>query len=86
MVPHTLTNPKEVEVRNPMAFAHSIRCPLYVFIEPRHPDATDSQNFVEMAKRAGKDCQFYLIPGDHFTMVRPSIAKSIEHFRKLMEL
>ena len=82
LAPFDKSNLEERRVRNPAAFIASIQCPLYLFIEPSHPDVLSNRTFVRKAKELGKTSEFYRMPGDHATMVAPSVKKSIELFRQ----
>lgn len=80
-VPYNRNKPEEIRVRNPMAFAGSIRCPLRLYVgedghEVNAPLAT-------AARRAGQDCELVVVGGGHQEMVAPAVQKAIEWFRQL---
>jgi len=74
------TNPEEVRLRNPMAFAASLKIPLILFAERGGMDEVNAQ-FETRAKRAGKSCELFIVSGDHQSMVEPSVKQSIDWFR-----
>lgn len=80
-VPYDRHSPSEVRVRNPMAFAESIRCPLRLYAgddgrEVNAPLATK-------ARQAGRDCELVVVRGDHQAMVAPAVQQAIAWFRQL---
>jgi dipeptidyl aminopeptidase/acylaminoacyl peptidase len=81
LVPYDRTDPREVRVRNPLAFAASLRCPLRLYAG----EATREVNgpLAERAKRAGKDCALVAVRGGHQEMVAPAVRLAIAWFRQL---
>ncbi len=80
-VPYDRNSPEEVRVRNPMAFAGSIRCPLRLYAgeDGREVNAP----LAAKARQAGKDCELVVVRGDHQAMVGPAVQQSITWFRQL---
>jgi dipeptidyl aminopeptidase/acylaminoacyl peptidase len=80
-VPYDRNDPREVRVRNPMAYARSIRCPLRLYAgkDGREVNAP----LAAMAKQAGKDCELVVVRGDHLAMVAPAVQQAIAWFRQL---
>lgn len=70
-------DPEEVRLRNPMAFAASLKIPLILFAERGGMDEVNAQ-FETRAKRAGKSCELFIVSGDHQSMVEPSVKQSID--------
>jgi dipeptidyl aminopeptidase/acylaminoacyl peptidase len=83
LVPYDRTDPREVRVRNPMAFVQSIRCPLRLYAgeDAREVNAP----LAARAKQAGKDCELVVVPGGHLAMVAPAVRRSIAWFRQLAD-
>jgi dipeptidyl aminopeptidase/acylaminoacyl peptidase len=81
LVPYDRTAREEVRVRNPMAFAGSIRCPirLYTGDNGRAVNAL----LADKARQAGKDCELVVVPGDHQAMVAPAVKRAIVWFREM---
>lgn len=76
-IPYDRSSKEEIRVRNPMAFASSICCPLRLFSgEAKKINAL----FAERAHNAGKDCELVIVPGDHQQMVAPAVKKASEWF------
>lgn len=85
VAPFDLSDPKEFELRSPLAFPGSFKAParLYYgsqesFFRPR------TQRLANLAKLAGKDVKAVEMPGDHFSAVPAEIADSITFFRSHM--
>jgi dipeptidyl aminopeptidase/acylaminoacyl peptidase len=70
---------EEIRLRNPMAFAPSLRIPLTLYFEPEMGSV--NRPFADLAHEAGKECQLVAIPGNHQTMVVPSVQEAIREFR-----
>jgi dipeptidyl aminopeptidase/acylaminoacyl peptidase len=79
-VPYDRNVREEVRVRNPMAFAASIRCPLRLYAgeDGREVNAP----LAAKAKQAGKDCELVVVRGDHQAMVAPAVQQAIAWFRQ----
>jgi dipeptidyl aminopeptidase/acylaminoacyl peptidase len=81
-VPYDPVDHREVRVRNPMAFAASLRCPLRLYAGD---DAHDVNALLaSRAKELGKDCELVAVPGDHHQMVSPAVRQAIGWFREEM--
>lgn len=81
LVPYDRNDLREIRVRNPMAFARSIQCPLRLYAG-KDGRAVNAPLAVE-AKQAGKDCELVVVPGDHMAMVAPAVQQATEWFRHL---
>jgi dipeptidyl aminopeptidase/acylaminoacyl peptidase len=79
-VPYDRNVREEVRVRNPMAFAASIRCPLRLYTgeDGREVNAP----LAAKAKQAGKDCELVVVRGGHQAMVAPAVQQAIARFRR----
>jgi dipeptidyl aminopeptidase/acylaminoacyl peptidase len=80
-VPYDRNDPREVRVRNPMAFAGSIRCPLRLYAGADGGGV--NAPLAAKAKQAGKDCELVVVRGDHLAMVAPAVQETIGWFRQL---
>jgi dipeptidyl aminopeptidase/acylaminoacyl peptidase len=80
-VPYDPDDPREVRVRDPMAFAASLRCPLRLYVgeDGRAVNAP----LAAAARRAGKDCVSVEVRGDHQAMVAPAVRRAVVWFRQL---
>lgn len=83
LVPFGLVNPEETRVRNPHEFASSLRIPLVLYADVAN--LSQAERFAGKARDAGKPCEIVEVPGDHATMVAPSVARAIEAFRAHMK-
>jgi acetyl esterase/lipase len=78
-------NPEEVRVRNPMAFASTLYCPLRLYVAHKGDLLESNQRLACKAQKAGKDC--YVMPpvgGDHTTMVIKGVQDASNWFRELI--
>jgi acetyl esterase/lipase len=78
-----LNDPRELQVRSPLAYAASFKCPARLYYSHQaweHMHLT-SQRTAEVAKVRGLDVEAILVEGNHFSMVQPAMKQSIEFFR-----
>jgi dipeptidyl aminopeptidase/acylaminoacyl peptidase len=78
-----LNDPRELQVRSPLAYARSFKCPARLYYSHQaweHMHLT-SQRTAEVAREQGLDVEAILVAGNHFTMVPPAMKQSIEFFR-----
>lgn len=80
LVPYDANSPREVRVRNPMAFVASIRCPLRLYVGDDLREV--NVPLADRAQRAGKNCELVYVGGNHETMVAPAVQKAIAWFRE----
>ena len=83
-LPFDYSDPQEILLRSPMAFASSIKCPLRIY------HATETVEFSLMSRRTaalakgrGLDVEAVEIEGNHSTHVPRAIARSIAFFQKI---
>ena len=79
LVPYDPSDAHEVRVRNPLAFAGSLRCPLTLYATEtgRRPN----ESLASRARSLGKPCELVLVSGGHAAMVAPAVQKAIAQFR-----
>jgi dipeptidyl aminopeptidase/acylaminoacyl peptidase len=80
-VPYDRNDPREVRVRNPMAFAESIRCPLRLYAGDGGREV--NARLAAKARQAGKDCELVVVGGGHQAMVAPAVQQVIAWYRQL---
>jgi dipeptidyl aminopeptidase/acylaminoacyl peptidase len=73
------SDPEEVRLRDPLAFAGSLRIPMVLYSEPDM--MAGNEPFADWARELGKDCELVQVPGDHQSMVAPAVELAIEQFR-----
>lgn len=81
--PFDITDMRELEMRSPLAFPASFRCPLRIYYgsQETHFDLT-SQRTAEIARAHGHDVEAVKVQGNHLTQVPDAIKASIEFFRQ----
>ncbi|HEV3339604.1 MAG TPA: alpha/beta fold hydrolase [Pirellulales bacterium] len=73
---------REFQVRSPLAYASSFKCPVRLFYGSAEAWATVSTaETAQRARQRGLDAEAVMVPGDHFTSVPEAIRRSIEFFR-----
>ena len=79
-VPYDRRDPAEVRVRDPMAFAGGLRCPVRLYASPGIRPVNDP--FVAAARQRGRSCDLVAVPGDHWTMLKPAARQAAGWFRE----
>jgi hypothetical protein len=81
-VPFDISNLRELEVRSPLAYAASLKCPARLYYGTEEPEwHLTSQRTAAVAKAHGLDVEAIRVPGDHESSVLPGIKQSILFFR-----
>jgi formylglycine-generating enzyme required for sulfatase activity len=84
-LPFDRSNPREVQVRSPIAYASSLKCPLRIY----HGSETAplfgmmSRRLAALAKRHGLDAEAVEVEGNHATHVPRAMAQSIAFFQRI---
>lgn len=82
IVPFAMTNPREMEMRSPQAFATSFKCPTRLYFGTEEPFfSAESLDTARRARKAGLDVEAHSVPGDHFSAVPEELQKTIAFFR-----
>jgi dipeptidyl aminopeptidase/acylaminoacyl peptidase len=82
-VPTDITNLRELQVRSPLAYAASLKCPTRIYYGSQEPYLVPtSQLTAKIAKGKGLDVEAVQVEGDHETSVAPAIKQSIVFFQK----
>lgn len=84
VAPFDVKDANEVAIRSPDRFIQSIQKPLFVYVGKKDTDhLKENYNFVQTAKKNGKNCDYILIEGNHFTSLDKSILDSISKFNNM---
>ena len=77
------TDLRELQVRSPLAYAYSFKCPtrIYYSTQASYLFQYPSIRTAELAKERGLDVEAILIEGSHFSHVAQAMKQSIEFFR-----
>jgi dipeptidyl aminopeptidase/acylaminoacyl peptidase len=82
-VPVDITNLRELELRSPLAYASSFKCPTRMYYGSQEPHLQPmSQRTAALAQARGLDVEAIRVEGDHSTSVPPAIQQSIAFFQK----
>jgi dipeptidyl aminopeptidase/acylaminoacyl peptidase len=83
LVPFSRLDQREFQMRSPLAFAKSFKCPTRVYYgseEILFP--ASSKKLAALAQAAGLDVEVVSVPGDHSSSVDPAMRQSITFFRQ----
>lgn len=84
VVPFDAGQKREFEMRSPLAFAGSFKCPARLFYGDQEEwCAAPSQGTAQIAKAKGLDVEARAFPGDHFSEVPRAIKESITFFHSV---
>jgi hypothetical protein len=77
------SNPREVCLRSPLAYATSFKCPVQLYFgELETALAAGTRLTAERAQAHILDVEAVMVPGDHFTVVPEEIRLAIAFFQK----
>jgi hypothetical protein len=86
MAPFQALDPKvqkEYQMRSPLAFATSFKCPVRMYFGNEEVIFRNSTSKTAvLAKQKNLDVEAVEIPGDHMSAVEPAMQQCIEFFRK----
>lgn len=83
VVPFDPTDNREFQMRSPLAFPRSFKCPVRIYYGSQEfLFARSSQKTAELAKTANLDVEVVSVPGDHFTSVDPAMRQCIQFFQQ----
>jgi formylglycine-generating enzyme required for sulfatase activity len=90
-LPFDMSDPREILLRSPIAFAGSFKCPLRIYYQARDQNALAeyfalmNRRIVWLAKYRGLDVDGVEIEGNHMTMAAPAIRQSIAFFQRISD-
>src|SRR5216117_2823328 len=84
-LPFDKSDPREIQLRSPIAYASSVKCPLRLYYGTEEAPffGVMSQRFAALAKRRGLNVEALEIEGNHGSHVRWSMMQSIAFFQKI---
>jgi dipeptidyl aminopeptidase/acylaminoacyl peptidase len=81
-IPFDLGDPREVQMRSPLAFPRSFKCPVRLYYGSQEDFFEDSsEETAKLARKAGLDVQAVRVPGNHMTAVAPAMRQAITFFQ-----
>jgi dienelactone hydrolase len=81
MTPYDDRDIREIQMRSPLAYATSFKCPVRIYYGDEETWAVrPSQLTAQRARQSQTDVRVHVVPGDHFTCVPESIRRSIQFF------
>jgi dipeptidyl aminopeptidase/acylaminoacyl peptidase len=81
-LPFDKTDPRELQMRSPLAYAHSFKCPVRIYYATQDHFVLTSERTATVAKERELDVEAVRIEGDHGSIVPEGIKQSIQFFQK----
>jgi dienelactone hydrolase len=83
LVPFDPADRKEYQMRSPLAFARSFKCPTRLYYgDEEWGFKASSRKTAEKARAAGLDVEAVSVPGDHFSSVPEAMRRAVAFFRQ----
>jgi dipeptidyl aminopeptidase/acylaminoacyl peptidase len=83
LAPFDQANPREFEMRSPLAYPRSFKCPArFYYGKADFLFRAPTEKLAELAKASGADAEAVSVPGDHFTAVEPAMRQAITFFQQ----
>ena len=83
LVPFAKMDKREFQMRSPLAFPRSFKCPVRIFYGSEEMFFAASSKKTALKAKAGQiDVEAISVPGDHFTSVAPAINLCITFFQQ----
>jgi dipeptidyl aminopeptidase/acylaminoacyl peptidase len=84
MICFDVSNPREFEMRSPLSFASSFKCPVRIFHGSEEKrQANPAALTADRASKAGLDVVASAVPGDHFSSLPEETRRSLALFASL---
>jgi pimeloyl-ACP methyl ester carboxylesterase len=82
-IPFDAEDPKELQMRSPLAFPASFKCPVRLYFGSQEAALKASnEKLAELSRKKNLDVRSVEVPGDHLTAVSPAMQQCIEFFQK----
>jgi dipeptidyl aminopeptidase/acylaminoacyl peptidase len=82
-VPFDQSDVREFQVRSPVAYARSFKCPVRIYYGSRETVFRNSSiRTALLAKQNGLDVEALCVPGDHYSSVPEAMRQAIEFFQQ----
>jgi dipeptidyl aminopeptidase/acylaminoacyl peptidase len=83
LVPFDQNDPREFQMRSPLAFPRSFKCPVRLYYgNQEFFFRSSSQELARQAKSSGLDVEAVSVPGDHMSAVPEAMRQCIEFFNR----
>jgi dipeptidyl aminopeptidase/acylaminoacyl peptidase len=80
-LPFDKEDPRELQLRSPLAYAASFKCPVRIYYATQDHFVRTSQRTAELAKERGLDVEAVRMEGNHGSIVPPGVKLSIPFFQ-----
>ncbi len=80
-LPFDKADARELQLRSPLAYAASFKCPVRIYYATQDHFVLTSRRTAGLAKEHGLDVEAVRIDGDHGSIVPPAVEQSVAFFR-----
>jgi dipeptidyl aminopeptidase/acylaminoacyl peptidase len=81
-LPFDRSDPREFQLRSPLSYAASFKCPTRIYFGTKEPWWEQvSRQTAAIAKKKGLDVQAVQVEGDHSSSIEPAMKQSIAFFK-----
>jgi dipeptidyl aminopeptidase/acylaminoacyl peptidase len=80
-LPFDKNDPRELQLRSPLAYAASLKCPARIYYATRDHFVLTSRRTAELAKAHGLDAEAVRLEGDHGSIVPEAVKQSVAFFQ-----
>jgi dipeptidyl aminopeptidase/acylaminoacyl peptidase len=82
-IPFDVSDPREFELRSPLAYAQSFQCPVRMFFGSQEPHfRLSTERTAELARAAHLDVQAVQVEGDHFSALAAEMEEALVFFEE----
>ena len=82
-LPFDITDLRELQMRSPLAYAASLKCPAKLYVGTQETEfQTTTRMTAKIAHDHGRSAEALLMEGDHESSVLPGVKQSVEFFLK----
>jgi dipeptidyl aminopeptidase/acylaminoacyl peptidase len=81
LAPFDVENAKEIEMRSPLAYPKSFKCPARLYYGDEDGPSFAVRRLADKARAAGLDVQAVEVRGDHMAMIGPAMKLAISFFQ-----
>jgi dipeptidyl aminopeptidase/acylaminoacyl peptidase len=81
VVPFDQADIRELQVRSPVAYAASFKCPARLYVGSEEGFLGSTRRTALLAKGRGLDVEAVVVPGDHFSYVPEALRQTIAFFQ-----
>lgn len=85
LAPFDPSDMRELQVRSPLAYAESFKCPMRLYRGDQEPFFANLELVASVARSKGLDVEAVVVPGNHFSAVPEEIRRAVEFFTSVQK-